>query len=111
MSETPIHALPLLSASQAGKEVTVNEALTILDLLVGLSVKDRGLTAPPGSPAEGDRYIVPAAATGAWAGWDGDVAAWSGGAWLRLPRRRGLTAWIEDEAILTVWNGTAWVAV
>jgi hypothetical protein len=111
MSETPIHSLPLLSAAQAQKEITINEALAILDLLVGLSVKDRGLTAPPGSPAEGDRYIVPASPTGAWVGWENDVAAWSGGAWLRLPARRGLTAWVEDEAILTVWNGTAWVAV
>jgi hypothetical protein len=40
-------------------------------------------TAPPGSPAHGHIYIVPAGATGAWAGkeklyaiWNADAAAW-----------------------------------
>ncbi len=33
-----------------------------------LSVKDRDLTTPPGSPASGDTYIPAATATGAWVG-------------------------------------------
>ena len=36
-----------------------------LGAVVGLSVKDRDLTTPPASPANGDRYLIPAAATGA----------------------------------------------
>ncbi|KKM25255.1 hypothetical protein LCGC14_1596850, partial [marine sediment metagenome] len=42
--------LPFLQPSQAQKHVTHNEALQRLDLLVQLSVLDRDLTAPPGSP-------------------------------------------------------------
>lgn len=54
-------ALPLIAASQASKHVTHNEALTALDSLVQLACLDKDLTAPPGSPGEGDRYLVAAA--------------------------------------------------
>ncbi|RMH44246.1 MAG: DUF2793 domain-containing protein, partial [Alphaproteobacteria bacterium] len=75
------------------------------------SVKDRDLTTPPPSPTEGDRYIVATGATGAWAGWHGDVALFSGGAWLRLSPQPGWRVWIEDEAVLLVFDGTAWIGV
>lgn len=35
--------------------------------------------APPASPVDGNVYIVPPAATGAWAGHDNQVARWSAG--------------------------------
>ena len=56
MSDTLNLALPYLAASQAQKHVTHNEALTLLDGLVQLSVKSRVVAAPPGSPIDGDRY-------------------------------------------------------
>ena len=74
-----------------------------------LSVLDRDLTAPPGSPADGDRYIVGSGATGGWSGWDLNVALWTDGAWLRLPPRTGWRAWIEDEGVLLVYDGSTWV--
>ena len=59
MSDATTHLLlPYILAAQAQKHVTHNEALRLLDGLVQLSVLDRDLTAPPGSPADGDRYIV-----------------------------------------------------
>jgi hypothetical protein len=58
MSNTTHLQLPYLLASQAQKHVTHNEALRLLDAMVQLAVLDRDLTAPPGSPADGDRYIV-----------------------------------------------------
>jgi hypothetical protein len=108
---TPNLALPYIAAAQAQKHVTHNAALDLLDGLEQLSVKDRDLTAPPASPAEGDRYIVGAGATGAWAGWDGDVALFSSGAWLRLSAREGWRVWVEDEATLLVRTGGAWIAL
>jgi len=92
-------------ATQAQKHVTHNEALRLLDGLVQLSVLDRDLTAPPGSPADGDRYIVGSGATGDWAGWDLNVALWTYGAWLRLPPRPGRRAWVEAEVLLLVYDG------
>jgi hypothetical protein len=111
MSETTAHlALPFIMAAQAQKHVTHNEALRLLDGLVQLSVKDRDLTAPPASPTDGDRYIVASGATGTWAGWDLNVALWTDGAWLRLSPRAGWQAWVEDEALLLIFNGTNWVS-
>lgn len=112
MSDTSAHlSLPYLMASQAQKHVTMNEALRLLDGIVQLSVLDRDLTAPPASPADGARYIPASGATGAWAGWDGNVAYWVDGAWLKLVPQIGWIAWVADEGILIGWTGTAWQAV
>lgn len=43
----------------------------------GPSVISATTTAPPGSPASGDRYLVPAGATGAWSGHATQVAEWN----------------------------------
>ena len=75
-----------------------------------LAVLDRHLTAPPAAPADGDRYIVASGATGAWAGWDLNVAYWVDGAWMRLVPRPGWLAWVADEAAFVGWDGAAWQA-
>jgi hypothetical protein len=111
MPDTSTHLLlPYLLAAQAQKHVTVNEALRLLDGLVQLAVLDRHLTAPPGSPADGARYIVASGAAGPWAGWDLNVAYYVDGAWMRLVPRPGWQAWVVDEASFLAWTGSAWVA-
>jgi hypothetical protein len=109
MMDTTHLQLPYLAAAQAQKHVTHNEALRMLDALVQLSVLDRSRAAPPASPAEGDRHIVGAGATGTWSGWDGEIAAFIDAAWMRLPPRPGWCAWVEDEAVLVVRAGADWV--
>ena len=101
-------ALPYLAAAQAQKHVTVNEAL---DALVQLSVISAAIAIPPGTPVEGDRYIVASAATGAWAGWDSSVAQFSGGAWHRLIPRTGWLAWDAAGGQLLVRTGAAWAGL
>jgi len=109
MSDTSTHlGLPYLLAAQAQKHVTHNEALRLLDAMVQLSVLDRTRTAPPASPADGDRHLVASGATGLWAGWDLNVAFWVDGSWLRLVPRQGWLVWIAVEQAFVVWNGTAW---
>lgn len=71
---------------------------------VHLSVKDRDLATPPASPAAGDTYIVAAAATGAWAGKSGQVAVWSGSAWVFYVPRLGWVTYIEDEEKLSAFK-------
>jgi hypothetical protein len=107
--ETPNLALPYILASQAQKHVTHNEAIRALDALVQISVKDRDLAAPPGAPAEGDRYIVAAAATGTWSGHDGEVAAWQDAAWMFYAPAEGWVAWVADEDALLAFDGAGWV--
>ena len=101
-------ALPFIMAAQAQKHVTHNEALRLLDGIVQLSVLDKDLATPPGSPENGDAYIVPTGATGEWAGWDGDVAYRADGAWLRLVAGAGWLAWVQDEDALYVLASSGW---
>jgi Protein of unknown function (DUF2793) len=68
MSDTPLLALPYIAASQAQKHVTHNEALSLIDGLMQLSVISRALATPPATPLDGDRYLVAASPTAAWAG-------------------------------------------
>ena len=100
--------LPFIQAAQAQKHITHNEALRLLDGLTQISVLDRNLATPPGISAEGARFIVASGATGLWAGWDGDVAFYAGGAWLRLPARTGWVVWVQNEARLFVRIGLVW---
>lgn len=111
MTQTGLLSLPFIAAGQAQKHVTHNEALRMLDALTMLAVVDRDLATPPGTPAEGDRYIVPAGATGAWAGRSQQIAAWQDGAWACFAPRPGWLAYILDEQRQAVWSGTAWVSL
>ncbi len=76
-----ILSLPLILPAQAQKHVTHNEALRLLDVMVQLAVKSRVLSTPPASPVLGDRYIVPVAASGDWAGQAERIALYESGAW------------------------------
>jgi hypothetical protein len=109
MPETQSLKLPLLVAEQAQKHVTHNEALRLLDAIVQLSVRDRDLTAPPGTPSDGDRYIVAASATGVWAGHAGEIAVHQDGAWDFHVPHEGWCCWVEDENSFLIHNGTIWV--
>lgn len=110
MSDTANLKLPYLEPAQAQKHVTVNEALTVLDALVQLSVTSAALATPPAEPEEGARYIVAASATDDWAGHEGDVAAYQDGSWHFHAPRAGWRAW--DEAAGHDWrhDGTDWQA-
>ena len=41
-------------------------------------VKDKDLTAPPGAPSPGARYVVASVASGAWTGHESEIAEWAG---------------------------------
>ncbi|MEX1180677.1 MAG: DUF2793 domain-containing protein, partial [Cucumibacter sp.] len=110
MDQSARIGLPFIQPEQALKHITHNEALLRLDALVQLAVKDRDLTAPPGSPAEGDCYIVGAGATGAWSGEDGAIAAYQASGWNFFPPNEGWLAWVEDEDSLVGWDGAGWIA-
>ena len=108
MSSTPHLALPLLAAAQAQKHVTHNEALASLDALVHLAVKERDRTLAPASPAEGDRYLVGAGATGAFAGHEDEVALFDLGLWRFFAPRPGWRAYVEAEDRIVVFDGAQW---
>jgi hypothetical protein len=80
-SATSRFALPLLHAGQAQKEVFVNEALGLTDILLHCAVIGE-TGAPPGNSLDGDAWLVSDGATGEWEGHGGDIAARRGGAWI-----------------------------
>lgn len=77
---------------------------------VHLSILDRDLATPPGSPVAGDTYIVAASPTGAWVGQAGKVAIWSGSTWVFGTPRVGWVAYIEDEQVLSAYKLAGWSA-
>jgi len=83
--------------------------LKLLDAMLQLAVKDKDLGTPPGSPAEGDRYIIPAGATGAWAGQTNKVAVRIEGTWEFYSPTEGWFAWVQDENLFYTFDGAAWV--
>lgn len=111
MENTPNLTLPYLMPSQAQKHVTHNEALQMLDAIVQLSVIDRQRTAPPAAPTDGDRYIVANGGSAAWNGWDGCIASFIDGGWMRLMPHAGWRCWVEEEKTLLVWDEAGWLPV
>ncbi len=110
MPPTSNLGLPFIEAGQAQKHVIHNEALRLLDTLVQLAVLDRDLNTPPGSPGEGQRWLVKASPspTGAWAGHGNAIAAWQDGGWQFSAPATGWLAYVVDESVLLAWDGDSW---
>ena len=106
----PICCYPYILAAQAQKHVTHNEALRLLDGLVQLSVLDRDLTAPPGSPADGDRYIVASGGDGRLgrAGIRTSRSGPTGPGFACHPGPVGVHG-SRTKICLLVYDGTSWV--
>ncbi|MCR6635737.1 DUF2793 domain-containing protein [Devosia sp.] len=111
MDDTPRLSLPQIISGQALKHITHNEALMRLDALVQASVEASTLTTPPTTALEGEAWIVPAAATGAWAGHSEEIAAFQAGAWNFYDPAPGWQVFDKASGTLCVFSGTGWIAV
>lgn len=105
---TTRHALPLLSAGQAQKEIAHNEALLIADFAMNPVVETIGET-PPAEPGIGRAWIVGPEPVGLWAGRAGEVACWTAGGWRFLAPFEGLHAWRRDLSLWAMHDGSGWV--
>jgi hypothetical protein len=81
MVDTTRLRLPLLSAGQAQKELTHNEALLLLDAVSHACCEGGPTAVPPQSPESGRAYICHAAPSGAWTGHANALACWSESGW------------------------------
>lgn len=112
MSTLPRFGVTELAASQAIPETTVNENLRYVSQGAGHFVFiDRDLTAPPGSPVDGDCYLVGTGGTGAWSGHDGDIAFYLSSAWAFIEPLEGFTAGVQDENAAIAFLGGSWTAL
>lgn len=110
MATTSNYGITLVEQAQAQKEVTINQAITALDALVGNSVADKDLATPPGSPTPGIMYIIAASPTGAWAG-KATQLTYFDQIWRFIVPQTNQRVWVADENTHYRFNGTAWVAI
>jgi len=102
-------SLPYILPSQAQKHVTHNEAIRRLDALVQMAVLSATQTVPPATPADGDRYILPAGSTGVWAGQDGMLAVFEENTWVFYTPKAGWSVWVSTPGEPRVFDGTDWI--
>lgn len=108
---TPKLGVPELTEGQAIPETTVNEQVRYVEQGAHLFiVKDKDLATPPGSPADGDAYIVAGSPTGAWTGWAKRIAFRFSTVWNSITPEEGFFAWVQDENLLYYYDGSAWAA-
>jgi len=107
---SPILGITEINQAQASKYLTANEAFRRLEQGAQHFVAiDRDLTVPPGTPADGDAYIVGPGATGLWAGHANEIAYYLNGVWKFIAPREWMTASLLDEDVTVRWDGAAWV--
>lgn len=93
MTTSNLLSITELASTQTGRSATVNEAIAKLETAAGhIPVIKVGIDAPPGSPSEGDVYVVGTSPSGAWVGHSTDIAVYYNGSWLFLPARTGMHA-------------------
>lgn len=92
-------------------EVALNRMQNVFESLIQGSVKSRAITAQPGSPANGDRYILPTGPTGAvWSTFTaGRIAIYYDG-WSQLTPKEGWRVWVDDEDCFVDHDGSAGAA-
>lgn len=109
MADSLRYQVPYMEAAQSQKHVTHNDAVRVFDQVLNAEALDKDLATPPGSPANGDGYIIAAAATGAWAGKDDHFTAYIDGSWLFVAPVSGFRVYVADESLYYRYNGSAWV--
>ena len=105
---TANYSLPELAAAQSQKHVTHNDALAVIDEAMNLNAINATTTTPPGSPSEGDKYIVAATATGAWTGKELQIACFIGATWIFFNPVEGWTCYDQGANEMLFYSGSAW---
>ena len=102
---TPRLSLEILTESQEDKELLVNANSYRLDAIASGGILARQ-SSPPGSPAEGDSYLVTATATGLWAGQEDSIAYFYNGGWSFVPPASGLVFFSVGDGEFYYYNGS-----
>lgn len=101
---TPFHSFPIPGKNDIETTRVLEEALLMIDQALDpapfgqFSVKSRAVTATPDQPGEGDAYVVPPGATGAWSNQVGKIAIYRRGAWTFSLASDGAFVRVDDES-------------
>lgn len=83
-----------------------------LDFFMNPTVKSYAVATPPGSPVDGDTYLVAASPTGAWAGRAQNYARWTTDlavpAWEFIVPRTGFLVYNLATSAPLRYNGATW---
>jgi hypothetical protein len=120
LATSPILGIPYISSSQNQPEITHNEAISLLQTIVAGGAIEVGENTQPGSPSEGDIYVLGENPTGAdWAGNGNKVGGFFNSQWVFVPSvdsdgtpiemgadQEGLRIWSNADNDMVVWSDT-----
>lgn len=108
-SVTPRFAMPNILVSQAHKEITHNEALVMIDILLHASVEQSASAPPSLDEADaGKCWLIAAPATGAWAGRENSIAGWNGSSWRFVEPIAGMRVWHKQYDVECRYSASGW---
>jgi hypothetical protein len=113
MSTSPKLGYTELTAGQAVPESTVNEIARYLEQgAAKFTFKSRTTAAEPGSPSDGDCYLLTGSPTGThWSGNASKIAFYENTAWVFLTAKQGFMATVNDESNVAIYyTGSAWAS-
>ena len=89
--------LPFIEAGQVQKEIQLNEALQLIDLLLHPCIDGFGQSSPPENPALGTTYVTGTQPLGDWTGYPLHLAVATEGGWRLTPPVEGLCATMKAD--------------
>lgn len=108
MTQTPNLELTEVTEADTPAAEDLNDSFWAIDTILQLSVLSRIVTTPPTNAVQGDRYIVPAAATGEWSGRERHIAYMTPAGWRFRAPRQGWVAYSVDDDLEYRFVGTEW---
>jgi hypothetical protein len=113
-TQSPLLGTNLWDSGITQPDLVFNDAIRQYDALIAGLILSRTTDAEPGSPAEGDAYIMTGSASGTdWATFDeDDIAVFSGDVWKQYPPAGRIQMMVGDETNEFIfWDGAAWSTV
>ncbi|AIL64477.1 hypothetical protein NOVO_00330 [Rickettsiales bacterium Ac37b] len=101
--------IPLLMPNQSQKEVIINEAFIIIDVMLNRGVKSINVDTPPNSTQNGDIYIVGDKPTEEWVTKNKHIAYYQDG-WRFIKPNEGMQFWVNDKDQIYIYNGERWIS-
>ncbi len=107
MARTPNLNMPEIEHGEVNGDTTHNEGLQIIDLH-GQSIVEARTATPPGSPTEGQAWIVAPSATGIWVGQDNNIAHYYGSVWNYYTPQQGWRFYNKADTLVWQYDGLNW---
>lgn len=107
MDQSARWGFPYLAVGQMQKEVTHNEALALIDMVITPAVEAMNVDTPPTAPVVGQCWLIGTNPSGQWAGQANRLGCWTGGGWRFVQPRFGMAAVLADGRVAR-FDGANW---